>query len=64
MTGSTATPGKRPGQGKATDAKAPPPIRRLEVDTLLGGGRECIIVHGDAEYRLRVTSAGKLILTK
>ncbi len=34
------------------------------VDELLKGGREAILVHRGQEYRLRITSAGKLILTK
>lgn len=31
---------------------------------LLAGRREIVILHGTVEYRLRVTSQGKLILTK
>ena len=31
---------------------------------LFSGRREIVIVHGDAEYRLRITRANKLILTK
>jgi hemin uptake protein HemP len=37
---------------------------KLDVQTLLGGGREAILLHGTEEYRLRLTSNGKLILTK
>ncbi len=37
---------------------------RYRVDELLKGGREAILVHRGQEYRLRITSAGKLILTK
>lgn len=40
------------------------PPRSVTSETLLGGERELAIRHGDAEYRLRVTRAGKLILTK
>ncbi len=43
---------------------APKGVRRLDAGTLLAGSRECIIVHQDSEYRLRITSNGKLILTK
>jgi hemin uptake protein HemP len=31
---------------------------------LFGKGREIVIRHGSAEYRLRITKANKLILTK
>lgn len=37
---------------------------RLDSADLLGGAREVLIMHAGAEYRLRVTSQGKLILTK
>ena len=36
----------------------------LPVGTLLASGREVILVHKDMEYRLRLTSNDKLILTK
>ena len=38
--------------------------RAVRSDELFHGGRELIIVHRDEEYRLRITRAGKLILTK
>jgi hemin uptake protein HemP len=43
-----------------------PPARppRLDSRQLLQGGKEIVIVHGTEEYRLRLTAAGKLILTK
>jgi hemin uptake protein HemP len=40
------------------------PARRIDSTTLLSGQRELIIVHGFDQYRLRLTSKGKLILTK
>jgi len=40
------------------------PVRRIEVQELLGGAREAILLHAREEYRLRLTSNGKLILTK
>jgi hemin uptake protein HemP len=47
---------------------APPsqaePLRRLSSRDLLGASREIEIVHGSQCYRLRLTSLGKLILTK
>lgn len=37
---------------------------RVSIDTILRGRQEVIIEHGDEEYRLRITSNGKLLLTK
>ncbi len=37
---------------------------RLHSDQLFGQAQEVEIAHGDAIYRLRRTSLGKLILTK
>jgi hemin uptake protein HemP len=39
-------------------------VPRLDTDTVFGAGREVILVHRGQEYRLRITRAGKLILTK
>lgn len=41
-----------------------PTVRRVTSDELLAGRRELVIEHSGEEYRLRVTSKGKLILTK
>ncbi len=41
-----------------------PAARRMTSDELLAGQREIVIEHGNDEYRLRITSKGKLILTK
>jgi hemin uptake protein HemP len=38
--------------------------RRIKVRDLLGRDREVILEHAGQDYRLRVTSKGKLILTK
>lgn len=46
------------------DRASPPVAVRLSSQSLLGGQREIEIDHGGAVYRLRVTSLGKLILTK
>lgn len=53
------------------DPEAPMPpspsarnVTRIASDQLMRGQREIIIQHGREEYRLRVTAAGKLILTK
>ncbi len=40
------------------------PMRRIAVSDLLSGGREAVLLHDGDEYRLRLTSNGKLILTK
>jgi hemin uptake protein HemP len=47
----------------ATPAPAQP-TRRLSSHELLGANKEIEIVHGSQCYRLRLTSLGKLILTK
>ena len=39
-------------------------VPRIDASTLLASGREIILVHKDTEYRLRLTSNDKLILTK
>jgi len=39
-------------------------IPRYAIPDLLGGGREAILLHDGAEYRLRITARGRLILTK
>lgn len=47
----------------AVQASAPK-LRHTTTAALLEGARELIIHHNDSEYRLRLTSNGKLILTK
>jgi hemin uptake protein HemP len=37
---------------------------RLSANAVLQGAREVILIHGAAEYHLKVTNSGKLILTK
>ncbi len=37
--------------------------QRVASDSLLGPGRELLIVHNGREYRLRLTQNDKLILT-
>ena len=41
-----------------------PALPRIRSDALMAGSREIIILHDGQEYRLRITNAGKLILTK
>ncbi|MFG6487192.1 hemin uptake protein HemP [Roseateles sp. BYS78W] len=43
---------------------APGAVRRIDSASLLGQRGEVLIVHQQQVYRLRVTSLGKLILTK
>jgi hemin uptake protein HemP len=38
--------------------------RRVKSEELFAGACEVVIVHGGAEYRLRLTRTDKLILTK
>jgi hemin uptake protein HemP len=54
--------GSRSSANSAPSSKAAA-IPRIDTRELLGGGREVVIVHAGREYRLRVTSNGKLILT-
>lgn len=44
--------------------EAPPPAPRHEAVALTGGGRTAEIRLGDQLYTLRITRAGKLLLTK
>jgi hemin uptake protein HemP len=46
------------------DAAPKAPRRSVASDDLFQGVRELVILHRDEEYRLRITRAGKLILTK
>lgn len=47
------------------EVPAPPAERRiLRSRDLLAGARQIVIEHHGQEYRLQVTRAGKLILTK
>lgn len=41
-----------------------PPLRRIPVAELLAGADQVILLHQGQEYHLRLTRAGKLILTK
>ncbi len=39
-------------------------IRSLRSEEIFQGQREVSIIHGECRYRLQITKAGKLILTK
>jgi hemin uptake protein HemP len=55
----------RSGTKAGMPAGLPPQdgVRKIDARVLLGNERELVIVHAGREYRLRVTSNGKLILT-
>jgi hemin uptake protein HemP len=40
------------------------PMKRWTSRELFAGQRELVIEHANSEYRLRLTSQGKLVLTK
>jgi hemin uptake protein HemP len=52
---------KGSGLERSGSTEVPP---RFHVTDLVGGGSEAVLVHMGQEYRLRITSNGKLILTK
>jgi hemin uptake protein HemP len=41
-----------------------PPRQRVNTTDLMAGSRELVLLHEGEEYILRITKAGKLILTK
>lgn len=43
---------------------AEPVVRRLRSEDIFCGAQEVVIAHGGHDYRLRITSNDKLILTK
>ena len=51
-----AAPSDRPPEAAA--------VRSITSEALMAGERMIVIRHGNDEYRLQVTGAGKLILTK
>ena len=51
----------RPSAAPAMAASRP---ARISTERLMDGRREIVLQHGLEEYRLRITSSGKLILTK
>lgn len=57
---STATDEAPPGAPDGGRTTVP----RLDTGAVFGACREVILVHRGQEYRLRITRAGKLILTK
>jgi hemin uptake protein HemP len=53
-----------PQQRPSPDAEGIATRKRLNSRELFGAMREVVIDHVGEEYRLRITSQGKLILTK
>ena len=47
-----------------TESRQPVPVPEHNVHDLLKGGQRADILLGDQRYLLRITRAGKLILTK
>ena len=62
MQPSSSTP--REVRPTALRGQAPTVPKRLDSEALLAGAREVEIEHQGAVYRLKLTSLGKLILTK
>jgi hemin uptake protein HemP len=62
----TAASPARTGQAVVPPARSarPSPRARLHTEALFDGTNEIEIQHGEVIYRLRITSLGKLILTK
>lgn len=52
------------GDAKPQTHPAHPQVRRIPIGEILAGAREVVLLHDATEYRLRLTSNGKLILTK
>jgi len=50
--------------GPLRPAGGPPAVARVSSSELFRGGRAIVIVHHGQEYRLFITRADKLILTK
>lgn len=65
---STTCIGSKSSLAPAEEAVAPVRVesrmKRWTSQELFAGGRELVIAHAGAEYRLRLTSQGKLVLTK
>ena len=49
---------------RRVEIDSPVTLRRVYSTALFRGDREVVIVHRGQEYRLRITKADKLILTK
>ena len=52
------------GRGRIAVIDPGPDLPAHDAEMLTGGGNQALIVLGDQVYNLRITRAGKLILTK
>jgi hemin uptake protein HemP len=57
-------PDRREPDREDRPAERPVPRRLYPSRLLFDGTREVLILHAGEEYRLRITRAGKLLLTK
>ena len=57
-------PGKVRSLNDQFGKASPDVVRSLSSEELMAGQRVIVIRHGRDEYKLQITSAGKLILTK
>ena len=51
-------------QSPLPDRHPSPPLRRIDINTLMGGQNLVMIEHAGSSYYLRMTRNNKLILTK
>lgn len=61
---SSAPDGERRDKAASDTAGTPATVPTVEVASIIGQGREAVILHNGERYRLRVTANDKLILTK
>jgi hemin uptake protein HemP len=61
VNGQTTSPSR---EAVSSAHSSPVNLPRVNVETLLAGGRELVIVHHEEEYHLRITKKGRLLLTK
>lgn len=62
-----APPPRSPGDSPSLPSSATQPGTEtpvVDVATIIGDGREAVILHRGERYRLRLTANDKLILTK
>lgn len=65
MTGHSGVDPREPRREPAEEReRGRNPQRRFRTEELFAGTKEIIIEHQEADYRLRLTSKGKLILTR
>lgn len=62
-------PPRRPAKVDTARIKPSPPsapagARQIDVEELLAGEREILLIHNGEAYKLRLTSNDRLILTK